>query len=189
VVSGAVLQRLTPEEVRAEGEVLNELEKRKRSEDGYFAMQVEKATCEADLARKRYMNADPENRLGCAELERLWNDRMNRLAQAEAELRKSRTKADSTRLKTDMESLLAFPEKLRQAWGGDTLRMVDKKRIVRCLIEDVALNMLDDEIHIGIRFKGGLTESLSVPRPLSAHERIKTVLEIVEYVREASKKI
>jgi len=134
------------------------------------------------------MNADPENRLVCAELERLWNERMNQLAQAEAELRKSRTKADSVRLKTDMESLLTFPEKLRQTWGGDTLRMVDKKRIVRCLIEDIALNMLGDEIHIGIRFKGGITESLSVPRPLSAHEKIKTVPEIVEYVRVASKK-
>jgi hypothetical protein len=71
-VSDVVLRRLTPEAVKAASEVLNELEKRKRSEDGYFAMQAEKAKYEAELAKKRYMNADPENRLVCAELERLW---------------------------------------------------------------------------------------------------------------------
>ena len=187
VISEVVLRRLTPEAVKAAGEVLCELEKRKRGEDGYFAMQVEKAKYEADLARKRYMNADPENRLVCAELERLWNERINQLAQAEAELRKSRAKAESALLKTDMEKLLALPEKLRQAWSGDTLRMTDKKRIVRCLIEDVALNMLGDEIHIGIRFKGGMTESINIPRLPSGSEKYATDPEIVEYIREASK--
>jgi len=87
-----------------------------------------------------------------------------------------------------MESLLALPEKLRQAWSDGALCMVDKKRIVRCLIEDVALDMLGDEIRIGIRFKGGMTESLSIPRPLPAYEKFKTAPEIVDYVREASKK-
>ena len=186
-VSDVVLRRLTPEAVNAAEEVLNELEKRKHSEDGYFSMQVEKAKHEADLAKKRYMNADPENRLVCAELERLWNERMNQLAQAEAELRKSRAKADSTRIKTDMESLLAFPEKLRQVWSGNTLQITDKKRIVRCLIEDVTLNMLDDKIQIGIRFKGGLTEFISIPRPLTSAQKYATDPEVVEYIRKASK--
>jgi len=65
--------------------------------------------------------------------------------------------------------------------------MSDKKRIVRCLIEDVTLNLLGDEIIIGIRFKGGLTESIKIPRPLKKYETWTTDPKIVEYIREASK--
>jgi len=187
-VSDIILKRLTPQAIKAADQVLRELEKRKHGEDNYFIMQVEKAKYEAQLARKRYMNTDPENRLVSAELERLWNERMNQLSQAEAQLRKYRQATDSGLVKTDMERLLILPKELQNAWNDDTLSITDKKRIVRCLVEDITLNMVDDEIHIGIRFKGGQTESLTVPRPLSAPEINKTIPEIVEYVREASKK-
>ena len=187
-ISAIILQRLTPEAVKAAEEVLRELEKRKHSEDNYFVIQVEKAKYESDLARKRYMNADPENRLVSAELERLWNEKMSWHAQAEAELRKYRSASGSSQIKTDMEKLLAIPEKLHKAWRDNTLSIIDKKRIIRCLVEDISLNMVGDEIQIGIRFKGGLTESLTIQRPLTFHEKIATNPEIVEYVREASKK-
>jgi len=186
-VSEAIFERLTPEAIKAAEEVLYELEKRKNSEDNYFVMQVEKSIYEAELAKKRYMKSDPENRLVSAELERLWNDRMNQLAKAELELRKSRADSKPNHLKTDIERLHELPEKLQKAWNDNTLCITDKKRIVRNLVEDITLNMLDDEIHIGIRFKGGLMEALKIPRPLRMYEQFKTNPDIVEYIREASK--
>ena len=188
VISDIILKRLTPETVKAAEDVLRELEKRKRNEDNYFVMQVEKAKYEVDLAKKRYMNADPENRLVSAELERLWNERMNQLARAEAELRKSKASSDFAHTKTDMEMLLRLPEKLREAWNNDALCITDKKRIVRCLIEDITLNVSDNEIQIGVRFKGGLTESISIPHPVRKYETWMTNPEIIEYIREASRK-
>jgi DNA invertase Pin-like site-specific DNA recombinase len=187
-VSEIVLRSLTPEAVKAADEVMRELEKRKHNEGDYFTLQVDKARYEANLARKRYMNADPENRLVSAELERLWNESMNRLAEAEVNLRKNKAMTKSGRTKTDMESLVDLPEKLRDAWLDNALSIVDKKRVVRCLVEDVALNRVADEIHIGIRFKGGLTESVILPRPLLVYEKVATCPETVEYIKEASKK-
>lgn len=103
-------------------------------------------------------------------------------------MRKARALSGSEMIKTDMEKLIALPEKLRNAWINDTLCIVDKKRIVRYLAEDIALNMDGSEIQIGIRFKGGLTESISIPRPLMIYEKVSTDPVIVEYIREASKK-
>ena len=90
-------------------------------------------------------------------------------------------------MKTEMDRLLSVPEKLQKAWRGSSLCVTDKKRIVRCFAEDVTLNMIGDEIHIGIRFKGGLTESIIVPRPLRVQEQRVTNPKTVEYIREASK--
>ena len=186
-VSNIILKRLTPEAIKSAGEVLRELEKRKLNEDGYFAMQVEKSKYEVALAKKRYMNADPENRLVSSELERLWNERMSQLAKAESELSKSRGRTDLMYTKADIEQLLYLPERLRKAWSNDTLCIIDKKRIVRCLIEDIALSVMGNEICIGIRFKGGATEFLTIPRPLKKYETWQTDPEIVDFIREASK--
>jgi DNA invertase Pin-like site-specific DNA recombinase len=187
-VSSIIIQKLTPEAVKAADDVMRELEKRKQGEDNYFAMQVEKSKYEVELARKRYMNADPENRLVSAELERLWNEKMNRLAQAELELRKYRSSSAIAPDTTNMERLLALPEKLKKAWNDDTLCITDKKRIVRCLVEDITLDKLDGDILVGIRFKGGKTESATVPRPLPYHEMVATDREVIEHITEASKK-
>lgn len=187
-VSDMILKRLTPEAIKAADQVLYELEKRKHNEESYFVIQVEKAKYEAELARKRYMNVDPENRLVSAELERLWNERMNKFAAAEIDLRKYRATAGLNQPKTDMERLLKLPERLCAAWLGNTISMVDKKRIVRCLVEDIVLNASGDQIQIGIRFKGGLAESTTISRPPSAPEKVATDPEIIEFVRAASTK-
>ena len=187
-VSELVLQKLTPEAVKSAAEVQKELTNRKHSENQYFIMQIEKARYEAELAKKRYMLADPENRLVAAELERLWNDQINQLSKATEALHKHKSKNATDQVDNDMVHLYGLPEKLEYAWQNDGLNIVDKKRILRCLIEDVTLNLNGDDIQIGIRFIGGLTESLKVQRPPKKYETWTTSPEIVEYVREASKK-
>ena len=187
-VSELILHKLTPEAVKAAAEVQQELTNRKHNEDQYFIMQIEKARYETELAKKRYMLADPENRLVAAELERLWNDKINQLSKASEELHKHRKKIATDQVDNDMGQLFDLPEKLEHAWQNDGLNIVDKKRILRCLVEDVTFDLHGDDILIGIRFIGGLTESLKVRRPPKKHETWTTSPEIVEYVREASKK-
>lgn len=187
-VSEIVLEKLTPEAVKAAEEIHQEIERRKAGEDNYFALQVDKAKYEVDLARKRYMNADPANRLVAAELERLWNERMHQLAKAETDLRKYRSVSHAEAPETKAQNLIDLPEKLEKAWKNNSLGMTDKKRIIRCLVEDVSLNLLGNEIVVGIRFKGGLTECINVRRPPRKYETWTTDPEIVAYVKEGSKK-
>jgi len=187
-VSEIILKRLTPEAIKAANEVREELNNRKLSEDQYFVMQIEKAKYETELARKRYMHTDPENRLVAAELERLWNDKMNQLAKAEDDFRKFKCLSKTDHKEPGIEELFNLPERLKNAWQNNNLNITEKKRIVRCLAEDATLAISGDEIIIGIRFKGGLTECIKVRRPLKKHETWTTDPETVEYIKEASKK-
>lgn len=185
-VSDIILQRLTPEAVKAALEIQQELEKRKSISDNYFILQVERAGYEAGLVKKRYMNAEPDNRLVCVELERLWNEKMGTLLKTESELREHEKKT-ATPMKTDIGTLLNFPEKLHEAWCNNDIGMTDKKRIIRCLVEDVVLDITEREIIIGIRFKGGIAESIKIIRPPKKYETWTTEAGIAEYIREASK--
>ena|GEM_PF-1655100 len=77
--------KLTPEAIESALEIQQKLENRRSASDNYFVLQVEKARYEAELAKKRYMNADPDYRLVCVELERLWIEKMGILHKVEEE--------------------------------------------------------------------------------------------------------
>lgn len=187
-VEAVLLEKLTPEAVRSAHRIQKELEKRQHDSDNFFALQVEKARYEAELARKRYMNADPENRLVCSELERIWNEKMGILSKCESELKRhERDTAESVR-SYDLAALSKFPEKFKEAWHADSLDMVTKKRLLRCLIQDVTLRENEGIIQAGIRFSGGAEELIEVQRPPKKYETWTTSPEIVEYIRSESKR-
>ncbi len=187
-VEAVLMDKLTPEAIRSANEVQKELEKRRHDTNNFFAMQVEKARYESELARKRYMNADPENRLVCSELERIWNEKMGILSKCEAEYKRREMESAATSQPYDISSLLEFPEKFKEAWFGRKLDMVTKKRILRCLVKDVTLSGDAKHIQIGIRFSGGAEELVETDRPPKKYETWTTDPEIVEYIRNESRK-
>src|SRR6476646_12097444 len=79
---------------------------------------VERAQYEAELARRRYMKVDPENRLVVDSLEAEWNNKLRTLAEAqeqyEQQTQKQRLLIDS-QTREQLRSLAAdFP----RVWNG-----------------------------------------------------------------------
>ncbi len=151
-------------------------------------MQVERARYESELARKRYMNADPENRLVCSELERLWNEKMNLLFKSEMEQKRHEKETMVRTPSFAMDELYQFPEKLKAAWYGSHLDMTTKKRILRCLVQDVTLSDKTGMIRVGIRFHAGAEELIEVERPLKKYETWTTNPGLVDYIRAESRR-
>lgn len=107
-VEDLLLEKLTPEAVCSAHEIQKELEKRQHDANIFFVLQVEKARYESELAGKRYMNADPENRLVCSELERIWNDKMGILSKCESELKNMKGMPRNQRSHTTLPPSVGF---------------------------------------------------------------------------------
>jgi methionine-rich copper-binding protein CopC len=60
-----------------------ELQARLEEVDQLRRQQVERARYEADVARNRYMQVDPNNRLVADALEADWNDKLRALSEAQ----------------------------------------------------------------------------------------------------------
>jgi len=112
------------------------------------------------------MNADPENRLVCSELERIWNEKMGILSKCESELKKHERDAAEPAQPYDLAALCGFPERLKEAWHADKLDMVTKKRILRCMIRDVTIRENEGAIQAGVRFSGSAEELVKIQHPL-----------------------
>ncbi|MGH7307171.1 MAG: recombinase family protein [Candidatus Rokuibacteriota bacterium] len=181
-VAQVVLEAVTPAALDVALEVFAELRARKADVDRLRRAQVERAREEAALAQRQFLLVRPEHRLVADSLERQWNEKLARLADAEREYRRV-TEAEGRELTADdCARIHALASDLPRVWHDPRTAMRERKRMLRLLIEDVTL-LRDRAIRIAIRWKGGATTTVERPVPLSAPALRRTSAAIVEMIR------
>lgn len=181
-VAQGVLDAVTPAALEVALEVFEELRARKAEVDRLRRAQVERAREDAELAQRQFMLVRPEHRLVADSLERQWNEKLARLAEAEEEYRRT-TQAEGSGLSAaEGARIHALTRDLPRVWHDPRTPMRERKRMLRLLIEDVTL-LRDRAIQIALRWKGGATTTLERPLPLPAPDLRRTPPAIVEMIR------
>ena len=166
-VASLLLDTLTPHALEVALTVQAELDTRAAEADALRRRHVERARHRADLARRRYLAVDPDNRLVADSLEADWNDALRALQTAREDYDRASAAAAATltdELKDRIRSLATdFPA----LWSNPNTPQRDRKRMVRLLVDDVTLHKTD-RIHLHVRFRGGQTTSLVVAIPPKA---------------------
>lgn len=177
-VSDLLLELMKPLTLEVALAVQQEVEARITETDTLRRKHVERAQYEAELARRRYMNVDPANRLVADSLEAEWNHKLRTLAEAQAQYEQQTQKQ---RLLIDSQirdQLLSLATDFPKIWKDPSVEPRERKRILRLLIEDVTL-INGEKIQIHVRLRGGATRSLSVAKPLPIAQIRKTKPEVV----------
>ena len=144
--------------------------------------QVERVRYEAELARRRYMQVDPDNRLVADSLEAEWNDKLREVERSREEYERHRQEDRQVVDDETRSQVLALARDFPRLWKDAKTPHRERKRMVRLMLEDVTLVKGDDQLTVQVRFKGGATRSLSLARPVSGFEEWKTPPEIVEEI-------
>jgi DNA invertase Pin-like site-specific DNA recombinase len=127
-------------------------------------LQVERAQYEADLAQRRYLKVDPDNRLVASVLEAEWNTKLRALEEAR-EIEEQYNQSDQHQVSPEERAEVGeVPERFRQFWHNPKTSVRERKRAVRLVIEDVTVHKTD-RIIAHIRFKGGATQTITVALP------------------------
>lgn len=172
--------------VRNAIQVQKELEQRRAASDNYFILKVERARYDVELAKKRYMNVDPLNRLVAFELEKLWNLKMGELAKAEEELRSHENSKKDQHGDLDVRKLSELPDNMKDIWNNGHVNIQDKKRILRCLIEDVTITREGKTTRLGVCFKGGTSTVIECMNPPKPYTTWTTSDEVLDIIRKGS---
>jgi DNA invertase Pin-like site-specific DNA recombinase len=183
-ISELITAAMTPAAVDLAIDVRKEIEARHDEADRLRLRAVERAHVEADLAQRRYMLVDPNNRLVADTLEHEWNEKLRTLAAAQEERERAREK---DRLALDdalRDRLAAMTTDFKTLWHDRRLPNRERKRLLAHVIEDVTLVKISDAglTRVHIRFKGGKTETITTQNPKSSAQQVKTKPEIVEMV-------
>jgi DNA invertase Pin-like site-specific DNA recombinase len=172
-VSDVLVRTMTPLALEVALTVQQELQSRLDDADRLRQKRVERARYEAELAQRRYMNVDPSNRLVADTLEADWNQKLRALAQAQEECERQRQSDRAAVDEQQRESVMALARDFRRVWENPNTPDRERKRIVRLLLEDVTL-VRREEISVHLRFRGGVTQSLTLPLPQTAAQLRKT---------------
>lgn len=169
---------MTPKALEVALAVRAEIQARVDDADRLRARQVERARYEADCSRRRYMQVDPANRLVADVLEADWNEKLRALADTQAEY-ESRRQADRAALSEEQHAgILELGSGFPAIWRDARTTDRDRKRMLRLLVEDVTL-VQATQITAHIRFRGGTTRTVVIPRALAAWALRQTSPELV----------
>ena len=158
-------ERVTPEALALTIAVQDELVQRAEEAQRLRHLQVERAQYEADLAQRRYLKVDPDNRLVASVLEAEWNTKLRELEEVRA-IEEQYKQSDQHQVNAEERAEIdGVPERFRQFWNDPKTSARQRKRAVRLVIEDVTVHKTDC-IVAHIRFKGGAIQTITVALPL-----------------------
>ena len=166
-VADALLAALTPAGVKAALAAAEALEHDHDAALKQWRLQVERAQYEAQRAERRYRAVEPEHRLVARGLERDWEQALASLAAAEAELALREHQRPRTLTPAEREQLLGLGADLGRVWSAPTTTDRDRKQLLRCLIEEVILDVAREERRatLVMRWRGGALTELAVSLP------------------------
>jgi DNA invertase Pin-like site-specific DNA recombinase len=183
VAIGRVLvETVTPLTLEMALTVQQEIQARLDEADRLHRRAVECARYEADLARRRYLQVDPANRLVADELEAQWNRALQQVVDAQATYDRHR---QADRVGVDAEGrarILELATDFPRLWHDPHTPDRERKRMVRLLLEDVTLVKTTDGLTAHLRFRGGATTTLTLARELNAWQLRETSTEIVALI-------
>jgi DNA invertase Pin-like site-specific DNA recombinase len=179
-IGDLLLEAVSPLALEVALAVQEEVQNRIDEADRLRRARVERARYEADLARRRYMRVDPDNRLVTDSLEADWNEKLRALAEAQREYERQQ-QVDQQLSAQQRKQIMSLAADFPKLWRDPNTPQRERKRMVRLLIEDVTVSK-SDIITAQVRFKGGASKLLKLPVPAKAHEAYKTSPEVIKEI-------
>jgi DNA invertase Pin-like site-specific DNA recombinase len=155
---------VTPETIALTLAVQDDLVAQAAEAEWLRQLQVQRAQYEANLAQRRYLRVDPDNRLVAEVLEAEWNAKLRALATAQAVAEQQRAQDQYQLNVGERQQMTALPDAFARFWQSPKTTARDRKRVVRLLIADVTV-IKAATITAHVRFTGGASRSLTIALP------------------------
>ena len=181
-VSQLFLQAVAPARLEAALGAVDEIEAERQRLAEQWRLRLERARYQADLARRRYEEVDPANRLVAATLEADWETQLQNLANLEQEWEQAQAGLLTPLSAAEIHQIQELADDLPALWQAPTTTNKDRKRLLRCLIQDVTLDAFSDpkSTQVFVRWHTGAVTHLQVPRPQPGRRTSQTLLERIQ---------
>jgi hypothetical protein len=185
-VAHLFLEALQPAQLEVSLATLEEIEDQSRQVQRQWQLRLERASYEADLARRRFLAVDPENRLVTRTLEKDWNEKLAAVEQLQREQAASPLAATQRLSPEERQRIMNLAEDLPALWHAPTTTAAERKQLLRLLVKDVTLAKAATTIRVALRWQTEVCTTVEVPRPPRCCDARRTPTGVVERVRVLS---
>lgn len=185
-VSAAFLEAASPLGLAVALQVLDRIEQDLAAQRHQQDLQLEQARYEARLAQRAYDAVDPDHRLVAAELERRWNDKLERVAHLERTYAQAEQAAQWTVTAKERARIGLLSQDLPAIWQAATTTHRDRKQLLRCAIEAVSLDGVSHpgQIEIQLHWRSGTITTTRVARRVRGEWSLHTPAGAVALIQE-----
>jgi DNA invertase Pin-like site-specific DNA recombinase len=147
---------------------------------------VQRATYEAELARRRYEEVDPGNRLVAAELERRWEASLQIQRKAEEASNRFRHDAPTPLTAGQRQAIVELAHDIPALWHSAAATNLDRQQIVRSLIDQVVVEVegQTERLSVSIHWSGGFESHHEVRRRVNAFGQLEASAEIAARIQQ-----
>jgi DNA invertase Pin-like site-specific DNA recombinase len=172
----AFLEAVSPLSLAVSLQVLEQVEQDRAAQRRQQELQLEQARYEARLAQRQYDAVDPEHRLVASELERRWNEKLERVARLEQAYGLAPSAADEALTATERAAIQKLAQDLGTLWRAETTTQAERKQLLRLAIESVQLEGVSQpgEVELQIRWRSGTVTRTMVKRVAPGDCSLKT---------------
>jgi len=175
-VAEAFLQAASPTSLEVATRVLDQIEQDLAAQRHQREMQLEQARYEARLAQRQYDAVDPDHRLVAGELEKRWDEKLERVAQLEKAYARAEQEAQWELSADERKAIAHLSCDLPAIWNAATTTNQDRKRLLQMAMDSVQLDgvQVPGQIELQIRWRSGVVTRLMVKRPVQGEWSLKT---------------
>jgi DNA invertase Pin-like site-specific DNA recombinase len=176
-----LVDTVSPRTLEVALHVQKELESRAGEAERLRQHEVERARYQSELARRRYMRVDPDNRMVADSLEAEWNQTLRALAEAKDRYERQRQADQACLTDEQRAAIIGLAKDFPRLWNDPRTPQRERKRMARLLIADVTL-LRGNELRAQVCFNGGATHTVTLPLPKPAWALRQTSSEVVSAI-------
>ena len=188
-VDGAIVHEVlrVVQPAAVEAAILASAEEARKQDDVLQALRrdLEAARYSAGRAQKQYDASDPENRLVTDELERRWNQALQRVQEIELRIDQHVHGHGNVSPASTREQFEDLAGELEAVWSCSETNVRLKKRILRTLLHEIVVDVdaAAGEIILTLHWKGGVHTELRLPRRRRGQNSAQTSKEAIDTVK------
>lgn len=186
----AFLQALSPVELDLYGKAVAALRQGEEQVCQAQQQQIERLRYQARLAERQYNQADPDNRMVAAELERRWEAALRDLKEAEKKRQREQQQPRTPEVLSPEEraAFLQAGKKIPELWRQGRLTPPQQKAFLRCLIDKVVVHRsAPDTLQVRIVWRGGDTTASALPVTVGALAHLSSAKEMEKEILKLAK--
>jgi Recombinase zinc beta ribbon domain/Recombinase len=184
-LSAQVLRALEPASLALSLEATRHAEAERADLDRLWQQRLERARYEMERAQRQYTAVEPEHRLVARQLEAAWETKLAEQCALQEAYERFLHEQPRTLTSEQIEAIGRLAQDLPALWSAATTTVMDRKEILRAVIERIVLRVIDhsERVQVEIFWAGGCVTQDVVCRPVQRVEQLSYYAQVCAEVR------
>jgi hypothetical protein len=175
-VSRLVLEVLKPASSEVSIAVANDIKSEREKLERHWSQRLERAQYEVDQARRRYGNAEPENRMVVRALEKDWEAALMAQQRLAGDHDRFKRESPSAPTPAELAAIRDIADDLPALWDAQTTTQAERQSIVRLMLERVIVTVIGDSelVDVECHWHGGNQTKHRIVRSIGRVKSLST---------------